>query len=340
MRNGKQLLLALLIALANCLAPAFLQGAPADTNSDSGAVLTAFGRREPRVHDPSTIVRCGDEFWLFATGFGVVSWHSKDLVDWQSGPRVFTNNPRWAANAVPGNRGYLWAPDVIHLTNRYLLYYSVSTFGKNTSVIGLATSPTLDPANSSFAWSDQGIVVQSRFTNDFNAIDPAAVLDAEGHLWLVFGSFWSGVKLIQLDPATGKRLAPDSPIYALARHDSIEAAAIYQHADRYYLFVNWGACCRGTNSTYNIRIGRSSKITGPYLDKDGVDLRDGGGTLLVGTTGPFIGPGHAAIFSEAGSDWLSCHFYDGTRAGRPTLAIRPLRWSPDGWPEAGLHPSK
>jgi arabinan endo-1,5-alpha-L-arabinosidase len=312
------------LLLAVCCA---YSGAAAEPSPDSDALLASLGRRVARVHDPSTIVKCNDDYWLFATGFGLASWRSKDLVTWTNGPRVFTNNPPWAATAVPGNRGHLWAPDVIHLGNRFLLYYSVSTFGKNTSAIGLASNPTLEPVDRGFAWCDRGVVVQSFATNDFNTIDPGVTLDADGRLWLVFGSFWSGIKLIELDPATGKRVAPDSPMYSLARHNSIEASAIYRHADYYYLFVNWGACCRGVNSTYNIRVGRSNRITGPYLDKDGLDLCAGGGTLLLDTIGPFIGPGHAGILSAAGSDWLSCHFYDGTRAGRPTLAIRPLRWT-------------
>jgi len=99
----------------------------------------------------------------------------------------------------------------------------------------------------------------------------------------------------------------------------------------HYLFVNWDRCCRGTNSTYNIRIGRSREITGPYLDKDGKDLAQGGGTLFLGSDGPFIGPGHAGIFDEDGHFWFSCHFYDGTQRGASTLAIRPLRWT-NGWP--------
>jgi arabinan endo-1,5-alpha-L-arabinosidase len=316
------------------------RAASADPTPDSDALLAQFGRREPRVHDPSTIVKCKEEFWLFATGFGIVSWHSKDLVDWKVGPRVFTNVPAWATNAVPGNRGYFWAPDVTRLGKRYLLYYSVSTFGKNKSAIGLATNPTLDADDPGFAWLDQGIVVQSHPTKDFNTIDPAVTQDGEGRLWLVFGSYWSGIKLIELDPVTGKRLTPDSPMYSLARHDSIEASFLYRHAGYYYLFVNWGTCCRGVNSTYNIRVGRSERITGPYLDKEGVGLSVGGGSLLLGTAGPFIGPGHAGIFSEAGAERLSCHFYDGTRDGRPTLAIRPLVWSSEGWPEPGMESPK
>jgi arabinan endo-1,5-alpha-L-arabinosidase len=293
-----------------------------------------FGSRQVRAHDPSTIVKCQDDYWFFYTGRGVPSYYSKDLVKWEAGPAVFTNAPDWVAQTVPSNRWmHYWAPDVIYWRDQYRLYYAVSTFGKNRSAIGLATNPTLDPANPRFHWTDQGIVVQSAETDNFNTIDPAVAQDAGGRLWLAFGSYWSGIKMIQLDPDTGKRIAANSPLYSLASNASIEAAYVYRHDGLYYLFVNWGQCCRGTNSTYEIRMGRSRNITGPYLDRNGTDLMAGGGSLFLATDGPFIGPGHAGIVSDGGADWLSCHFYDGTRHGLPTLAILPLRWATNGWPE-------
>jgi arabinan endo-1,5-alpha-L-arabinosidase len=245
---------------------------------------------------------------------------------------VFATPPVWTTNVTPRHRGYFWAPDVIRHDGRYLVYYSVSQFGVNTSAIGLASNPTLDPADPNYRWTDEGIVIQTQKTNDFNAIDPHLIKTAKGELWMSLGSFWSGLKLIQLDPRTGKRLAADSPIYSLAYEEEIEAPAIHHHDGYFYLFVNWGKCCRGTNSTYEIRMGRSREITGPYLDKEGVDLMKKGGTPLLATDGPFIGPGHAGIFEEGGKFWFSCHFYDATQRGRSTLAIRPQRWGPDGWP--------
>jgi arabinan endo-1,5-alpha-L-arabinosidase len=315
----------------------------AETNfsSEVSAQMAGFGSRGVRVHDPSTIIKCRDEHWIFYTGRGVPSYHSKDLVKWEAGPRVFTNAPAWTDQAVPGHRGNnFWAPDIIHLGDRYLLYYAVSTFGKRVSAIGLATNPTLNPNDPEFQWTDCGLVIQSATTNDFNTIDPAIFQDGDGKLWMSFGSFWSGIKLIQLDPKTGKRIAPDSPIYSLAHNDSIEASYIYRHDDFNYLFVNWGLCCRGTNSTYEIRVGRSKKITGPYFDADGVDLLNDGGSPFLKTSGPFIGPGHAGIISENGTNWFSCHFYDGTRRGMSTLAMLPLQWKTNGWPEIISHSVK
>jgi arabinan endo-1,5-alpha-L-arabinosidase len=230
---------------------------------------------------------------------------------------------------------YYWAPDVIHLGDRFLLYYAVSVFGKRTSVIALATNPTLDPNDPRYHWTDEGVVIQTGETNNFNAIDPAASLDMAGNLWLALGSYWTGIKLIQLDSKTGKRIAADSPMYSLAFNDSIEASYIYHHNGFYYLFVNWGQCCQGTNSTYEIRVGRSRDIAGEYLDKDGEALMAGGGTRFLASQGPFIGPGQIGIISLGGTNLLSCHFYDGTRRGISALAILPLKWDADGWPKVG-----
>ena len=247
------------------------------------------------------------------------------------------------AEAVPANRGMnYWAPDVTYLNGRYLVYYAASSFGKCVSGIGLVTSPTLDPDDPACGWTDQGMVFASTATDDFNAIDPAIFHDANGSLWLTFGSFWSGIKMIQLNPQTGKRIASDSEIYSLAHYDSIEASYLYQHDGYYFLFVNWGMCCRGVNSTYNIRVGRSKTVTGPYLDRAGKDMLYGGGTLFLDSAKPYVGPGHAGIIVDNGTNWFSCHYEAGGAAGVPgqrggsPLAVMPMRWTADNWPEVDL----
>ncbi|MCX8155035.1 MAG: arabinan endo-1,5-alpha-L-arabinosidase [Verrucomicrobiae bacterium] len=290
------------------------------------------GGAEPPAHDPSTIIQCGPYYWFFATGVGLRSWFSSNLVSWQEGPRVWPQMPAWVTNIVPGHRGHFWAPDIIAVSNRFLLYYSISSWGKNRSAIALASNATLDPQDGRFQWKDEGVVLESFPTNDFNAIDPAVTRDAEGRLWMSFGSFWSGIKLVELDPATGKRRAPHAPLYALARAPEIEAPYIHRRGEYYYLFVNWNLCCRGTNSTYNLRVGRSPRITGPYRDQAGVDMNQGGGTLLLESRGHVIGPGHAGIITVGGRDWLNFHFYDARRRGTATLGLRRLEWGADGWP--------
>jgi arabinan endo-1,5-alpha-L-arabinosidase len=313
--------------------PAIARADDSNPASRAGLPLEQTASRGIITRDPSTIVKCKDEFWVFYTGRGIPSFHSKDLVKWEPGPPVFQAAPEWTATAVPANRnmGY-WAPDVIHLGNRYLLYYSVSSMGKMTSAIGLATTPTLDPADPAYHWTDQGIVVQSKEGGDFNTIDPAVFSDDDGTLWLAFGSYWSGIKLTQLDPKTGKRLHLEAAFTSLAYNKSIEASFLYKHDGYYYLFVNWDSCCRGMESTYNIRVGRSRKITGPYVDKDGIDMLKSGGTLLLGNKGPLAGPGHAGILRDSGKTWFTSDFEGDSRmGGKATLAIMPLKWE-SGWP--------
>ncbi|MCC9642471.1 arabinan endo-1,5-alpha-L-arabinosidase [Rhodopirellula sp. JC740] len=312
---------------------------PRLSEAAEASLLKARGKRDIGVHDPSSIVKCDGEYWFFSTGTGIYSWHSQDLQTWKRGPRVFSGTATWVTEMIPSQRGHYWAPDIIELGDRYLLYYSVSSFGKNTSAIALASTTTLNPNDPAFGWTDEGIVIQSTRDDDFNAIDPALIQTQSGELWMSFGSFWSGLKLIRLDPQTGKRDAAVGKLHSIANYRQIEAPHIYQHDGWFYLFVNWGKCCSGVDSTYNIRVGRSRDITGPYLDKEGVDMANGGGTLLLESEGPFIGPGHANVLHEDDRYWLSCHYYDGTERGRSRLSIQELTWSEDGWPQVAEHPT-
>ena len=287
---------------------------------------------DTEIHDPSSIVKCGERYWVFGTGRGIISRSSTNLVEWHAGPPVFTNPPTWADAWVPGHRGRFWAPDIIHLRDRYLLYYSVSTWGSRQSGIGLVTTRSLDPQSPDYRWEDRGPVFQTTTNDAFNAIDPSVLLDHVGRLWMAFGSYWSGIKLLELDAETGLRPTTNSPVHSLAWNESIEAAGLLRRGDDYFLFVNWGQCCRGTNSTYEIRVGRSKTVTGPYLDREGVDLLKGGGSLFLATSEDYIGPGHAAFLEHEGSTRVSYHYYSPARFGRGTLDLLPLGWDAQGWP--------
>ena len=301
------------------------------------AKLAQLGSTGLPLHDPSSIVRCKNEYWIFSTGNGLLSFRSTDAKTWRLGAMpVLATPPSWVHGEVPGNKGnQFWAPDVIALDGRYFVYYAVSSWGKNQSAVALMENATLDPDDANYKWIDRGVVVRSTRGDNYNAIDPAVTLDADGRLWLSFGSFWGGIQLVELDRKTGLRMA-DAPIRAVAWNKEIEAPAIYAHGDRYYLFVTWGLCCRGAKSTYHIRVGRSDKIEGPYVDRDGVELAKGGGTTVVDRDGAFVGPGHPSFFTDAdGRERIAMHFYDLTHEGRGTLAIRPLTWDGEGWPRAG-----
>src|SRR5665213_808736 len=291
------------------------------------------------AHDPGSIIKCKDKYYLFYTGQGISSKSSTDKIFWSGGGSVFVNAPNWTTNAVPGFTGTFWAPDIMYLNGRYCLYYAVSTLGSQVSAIGLATNPTLDPADPNYLWTDQGPVIQSINGSPYNAIDPSVTLDANGNPWMSFGSYWNGIYVVQLDLPTGLRVSPSSLTYHVAFNSSIEASCIFRRGGYYYLMADWGSCCSGVNSTYNIRMGRSTGITGPYLDRSGIDMVNNGGSLFLQGTGKFTGPGHFAVLSENGAQWFSYHYYDaGAYApwydayGVADFDLEPLAWTADNWP--------
>ena len=315
-------------AVLLCLAGQLLWAAPADLRGSLG------------IHDPSTVVPCNGRYYVFGTHGGIYSKSSADKQFWVAGPSVFTSAPAWTTNysgtnSLTASLDSFWAPDVIYFNGLYHLYYAISTFGSQKSAIGLATSPTLDPADPGYAWTDQGPVMTSTGGSLYNCIDPSVTFDASGNLWMSFGSYWNGIYLVKLDPATGLlNASPTLTHLAIntASGDPIEASYLYYHGGYYYLFVNWGQCCAGVNSTYNIRVGRSPAITGPYLDRNNASMLSGGGTLFLKTTGKYIGPGQTGILDENGTDSFSYHYYDANVNGAPTLDFEPLYWTPDGWP--------
>jgi arabinan endo-1,5-alpha-L-arabinosidase len=289
------------------------------------------------IHDPSAVIKCGNLYYVFGTGQGIISKSSADKIYWVTGPAVFANSPNWTTNAVPGFTGDFWAPDISYFNGQYYLYYAVSTFGSQVSAIGLATNPTLDPGDPGYQWTDHGAVIQSSSSVNYNTIDPSVTFDSSGNLWMSFGSFWTGIKLIQLDSTTGLRNTTNTTVYSLATDDAasgdpIEASYLYHYGNYFYLFVNWGACCDGIDSTYNIRVGRSSNVTGPFLDRNGVNMLSSGGTLFLETTGKFIAPGQIGILDENGNSYFGYHYLDANDDGTPTFDLEPLSWTSDGWP--------
>lgn len=295
------------------------------------------------THDPA-IAEDHARYYVFATGNArpgqLPVRCSSDLIDWTRCGAVFPSGvPAWITARSPATRD-LWAPDVSFFAGLFHLYYAYSVFGKRTSGIALVTSPTIDPATA--LWTDRGLVLETTERDDFNAIDPNLILDEQGVPWLVFGSYWSGIKLRRLDRATGLLDPQETKQYSLAARaqgTAVEAPFLFRHQGYYYLFVAWDQCCKGAASTYRTVVGRSEKITGPYKDRDGNKMVDGGGTLVLSATPTWAGPGGASLLHlPAGAaglparDVIAFHAYS-SATGRPSLRISTVTWT-DGWPSA------
>ncbi len=271
-----------------------------------------------QIHDPSTIMQCNGKFYTYGTGGSSL---------------VSDDGWTWRRGVAPSRRGM--APDAIHLGDRYYLYVAANIGGQPRAAINMISSKTLDPNSPDYKWDEGGVVASSNGVEFCNAIDPGLFLDpTDGKLWLVYGSYFGYLRLVQLDPKTGKRVDPNDKPVDIAIN--CEASDMIYHDGWYYLLATHGSCCRGTDSGYNIRVGRARKVTGPFLDHTGLDMLQGGGKLFLGSGGRVIGPGHFGLLDLGeGVQKFSCHFEaDLDRGGASVMDIRPLLWK-DGWPVAG-----
>ncbi|MYM26035.1 family 43 glycosylhydrolase [Duganella sp. FT135W] len=285
--------------------------AQAATWTLSGSLIT---------HDPD-IYKEGSTWWIVETsdtGIGVK--YSPDGHAWTQGVSIFGSGLSWWKQ-YNSNGKTVWAPDVHVWNGKAILYYAVSTFGSQKSAIGLATASSIATGN----WVDQGAVLTSAAGGDFNAIDPNFFVDKSGQPWLSYGSFWTGIYTTRVDANT---LKPIGSRYHLAADSSgIENSFIMSNGSYYYLFVSKGTCCAGANSTYHISYGRSTSMTGPYLDKNGVDMLNGGGTTLDAGGGRFIAPGGESVSNGV----MARHELDSQNSYNGVLFINDLTFS-NGWP--------
>lgn len=281
------------------------------------------------VHDPTMIRTSAGRYLLYATGGGLGYKTSTDRIAFTAGSDAFPTKPGWWSSYATE----AWAPDISYHGGKYLMYYAVSTFGSNKSAIGLAGSSTGLPGS----WTDYGVVYTSTTSSDYNAIDPNLFVDDDGKWWLSFGSWWTGIKMIRIDPGTGKQLASDTTRYSLASRPTgtkaVEAPYIVKRGGYYYLFASYDTCCAGTSSTYKVKVGRATSVTGPYYDKSGVAMMNNGGTPVLESHGSIIGPGGQSIMNDSDGDLIVYHYYDGNDNGTPKLGINLLNWS-TGWPVA------
>ena len=308
------------------------------------AWLAACQAKQVSVHDP-VLAKEGNTYYLFSTGPGITFYSSADMRNWKPEGRVFANDPVWAKKAAPSFKGHIWAPDVHAHKGKYYVYYSVSGFGLNTSGIGVTTNATLDPRAPNYKWEDQGMILQSVPGRDnWNAIDPNIIEDSKGTAWMTFGSFWSGIKMVRLD-ASRIRLAEPQEWHAIAARarpqgtpdgqpgpGEIEGPHILKKGDYYYLFVSWGLCCKKAASTYHVVVGRSQQVTGPYLDRGGKDMRQGGGSPVIAGNAKWQGVGHNSAYTIDGKDLMVLHAYETADNYLQKLKILDITWDKDGWP--------
>src|SRR5688572_25616661 len=291
---------------------------------------------DPGMHDPSTVIVHDGKFYAYGTGGGLPISVSDDGWTWRRAGTLMQALPggRPGQEVIARGGNNTWAPDVIRSGDKYFVYYSAPGT-QPKAAIGLLVGTTLDPSAPDFKWEDSGPVVWSDGVEDSNAIDPGLFRDpANGSLWLTYGSYFGYIRLVELNPKTGKRLYPDRKPVNVAINS--EASIVIFRDGWYYLLVTHGSCCAGANSSYNIRMGRAKKVTGPFLDNMGIDMLQGGGKLFLGSGGRQIGPGHFGLLDLGdGVEKFSLHFEaDLDRGGISVLDIRPLLWR-DGWPVAG-----
>ncbi|MGI5847172.1 MAG: arabinan endo-1,5-alpha-L-arabinosidase [Candidatus Cryptobacteroides sp.] len=292
------------------------------------------------IHDP-VMAKEGSTYYLFATGGGLSVMSSNDGMEtWKFEKPIFEERVASVRDRIPG-----WAPDIIYHNGMWHIFYAVSAFGKNTSIIGHATNKTLDSSNPDFKWEDQPKIIESiPYRDMWNAIDPNLIVDEDGTPWMSFGSFWDGIKLFKMtndmsavaEPQEWRSICSRQRDFNLDDANpgdgAVEAPFIMKHGDYYYLFVSFDYCCRGKNSNYKVAVGRSQKVTGPYLDKEGKDMAHGGGSIIIEGNQDWAGIGHNSAYHFDGKDYFIAHAYSMADNGASKLVIREITWTADGWP--------
>ena len=274
----------------------------------------------PYIHDPSTIAECDGKYYTFGTGGGGLI--SDDGWSWHGGAER------------PGGGA---APDVLKIGDRYLVIYGATgggLGGGHNGRILTMWNKTLDPKSPDFKYTNAIEVCASDGMEDQDAIDPGMLLDpTTGRLWVSYGTYFGTIRLIELDPTTGERVKGNKEKDIAI---DCEATDLIYRDGWYYLLGTHGTCCDGVNSTYNIVVGRSRNVEGPYLDNVGRDMFHGGGKMVIAAGDRVCGPGHfGRTIIDEGVEIMSCHYEaDFERSGRSVLGIRPLLWK-NGWPIAG-----
>ncbi|WP_254842268.1 family 43 glycosylhydrolase [Fibrobacter sp. UWB11] len=294
-------------------------------------------------HDPS-MVRFEDGYALMSTNNNLQLWTSEDAYTWQNHKSTVSKIPQWAYTYAPTTEG-IWAPDIYYMNGEYRVYYCVSVFGKRTSAIGYQSTKSIMPGTTGYGWTDHGHVFHTVASDKYNAIDADVVRDTEGIYWMAFGSFGLGIQLIKLDAKTGYQASDDKTVYNIARRTSKasngaeEGPSLIEHGGQYFLFTAWDICCQQGNdiekTTYKTAYGRADKVTGPYKDRAGYDMANGGGTILMERYGRYVGPGGGEAFQDLNRVRFVHHYYDLNGDKFNHIHIRDVVFTEDNWAEMG-----
>lgn len=285
-----------------------------------------------RVHDP-VMIKQGDTYYIFSTGKGVNIKSSPDMINWKNIGRVFAEDdlPAWHRDDIPDQDGHLWAPDIHYADGMYHLYYSVSAWMNFNSSIGYATNTTLDSSDPEYQWVDQGKVISYKDGGEgVNVIDPNIYIEEDGSKWMLYGSYTAGLRMVELDIETGM-LKEENPDLVTLTTSLGEGVYLIKGPNYYYILASRGICCKGKESTYQIVMGRSKNLEGPYLNREGKSWVENNYTLLLAGDEDEPGRGHNGIFAEEDTTYLVYHAYTMSEDGASMLNIAPLYLDAEDW---------
>lgn len=294
-------------------------------------------------HDP-TMIRYEDGYALMTTNNQLSLWTSEDAYSWKAHGKTMTRFPQWIYTYAPTMED-VWAPDLYVMNGEFRAYYCGSVFGKRTSAIGYTASKSIVPGTEGYGWQDRGHVFHTVATDKYNAIDPDVIKTSKGEFWMAFGSFGLGIQLIKLDPTTGLQANDDKTVYNIARRTSSasggaeEGPSLIEHNGQFFLFTAWDYCCHQGDeieqTSYKTAYGRADQITGPYKDRAGYSMANGGGTIVMERYGRYVGPGGGEPFQDLNRIRFVHHYYDNAGDKYNHIHIRDVVFTDDNWAEMG-----
>jgi len=289
-------------------------------------------------HDPD-IIRFEDGYALMTTDNHLLMQTSEDALNWKKNDPAMPQFEKWLYTYAP-NMIDIWAPDIHYIGGEYRVYYCGSEMGIRSSGMGFMSSKEIDPSKPGYGWTDQGEVIHTVKSDSYNAIDAAVLKDLQGKVWMAFGSWGTGIHIIELDEKTGK-VADGAKMTNIANRggSGVEGASLIEHNGKYFLFTAWDNCCKtGANldgNSYKTVVNRANSITGPYLDRSGKTALNGGGTILLQRYGRYYGPAGGEAFEDINRQRFVNHYYDASDTGRAKIQVRDIVYTEDNWPELG-----